>query len=175
MSTLSTTMGAGQIHENWFCCRDYILNVLSLRNFRMAPENRLLLHQGTRNQVMRSFDGHPPDHLTPSNIIAVTRDFLDPRSSSTTSRYYYFAYDDDSGLWFELGDERWLALRSQMRRDSQIIHACREHKIVHWFEVYRLHAIPRNKSPVHKSLSHKNQRKANGGRSGEGSARKVVG
>ncbi|KAH9216010.1 hypothetical protein DL95DRAFT_498891 [Leptodontidium sp. 2 PMI_412] len=168
-------MNSGQIHQDWFCCRPYLLYVLGMQNFPMASEIRLFLHQGTINQVMRRFDGHPPDHLIPSSVIAVEREYLDQRSSSMTSQYYYFACDEEAGLWFEIGDERWLVLRSQMRKDSHVKVTCRQHDTAHWFEIYRPHTAPVTKSPDHTSLSRKDQRKGNGRWSGEGSADKVVG
>ncbi|KAK0125490.1 hypothetical protein ONS95_000503 [Cadophora gregata] len=133
-------MCIGDIHDDWFCCRPYLLSLLSSMTFHMSPDTHHLINSGASNSVMRQFPGYPVLQPPPATIIEVQRDYWALDKRSKTTRYYYFAVDQVSGVWYEIGTDRWMALRSGMTLHSHVMTFCRTHRVAHSFQTYKSHA-----------------------------------
>ncbi|CZT01089.1 uncharacterized protein RAG0_08891 [Rhynchosporium agropyri] len=132
-------MCTGNIHEDWYCCRPYLLTVHAYQNalFELAQPIKHFLSEGANRRVMCQFDGYPPDHITPPLVIEVQRDHRAKDGLPKTTRYYYFALDRESSVWYDIGTERWMQIRGRMAVDSGVKIPCADHRISHYFTMYR--------------------------------------
>ena len=140
-------MCTGQIHDEWFCCRPYLLSLLTPPKLPMSSETEALITAGTSEHVMHSFSGYPASGPPPSVIIEVQRDYWSRNLHSFTTRFYYFALDEISGLWYEIGTDRWMELRSGMTLHSHVKTFCGGHRVVHSFQTYKSHTTMKELYP----------------------------
>ncbi|KAE8450942.1 hypothetical protein EG329_005382 [Mollisiaceae sp. DMI_Dod_QoI] len=115
-------MASGQVHQHWYCCRGLLDEA---RPFQYLPQTTIddmervdaFMIAGYKNEVMAEFQGHP--RLDPLLVVEVQKGVRKGQPCNTT-QHYYFARDDDyetpvSRLWYEIGEERWGAIKHNMK------------------------------------------------------------